>query len=147
MATASKSAAVRARLNHPVIDSDGHTVEFEPIVLDYLKQIGGPGIVDQYRAAFMDTTAFAGFRWYGLSPEERRARRAPRPARWGLPAKNTRDLATAILPKLLYQRLDEIGMDFTILYPTLGLFPPHLDDEEVRRAGLGQSELDLEPHA
>jgi len=25
---ASKSAAVRARLNHPVIDSDGHTVDF-----------------------------------------------------------------------------------------------------------------------
>jgi hypothetical protein len=29
----SKSAAVRARLNHPVIDSDGHTVEFEPAFL------------------------------------------------------------------------------------------------------------------
>ena len=29
-AYASKSAAVRARLSHPVIDSDGHTVEFEP---------------------------------------------------------------------------------------------------------------------
>lgn len=29
----SRSRAVRARLNHPVIDSDGHTVEFEPAVL------------------------------------------------------------------------------------------------------------------
>jgi hypothetical protein len=38
---ASKSAAVRARLNHPVIDSDGHTVEFLPAVLDYLEQTGG----------------------------------------------------------------------------------------------------------
>jgi hypothetical protein len=37
----SKSAAVRARLNHPVIDSDGHTVEFEPAFLDYLRQTGG----------------------------------------------------------------------------------------------------------
>jgi hypothetical protein len=26
----SKSAAVRARLTHPVIDSDGHMIEFEP---------------------------------------------------------------------------------------------------------------------
>jgi predicted TIM-barrel fold metal-dependent hydrolase len=131
---ASQSAAVRARLNHPVIDSDGHTVEFEPVVLDYLKQIGGARIVDRYRAALLDTTAFGGFRWYGLTPQERRERRTVRPARWGLPAKNTRDLATAMLPKLLYERLDEIGMDFTILYPTLGLFPPHLQDEEVRRA-------------
>ena len=43
----SKSAAVRARLTHPVIDSDGHTVEFEPAVLDYLQQIGGPRIVER----------------------------------------------------------------------------------------------------
>jgi hypothetical protein len=32
----SKSAAVRGRLDHPVIDSDGHTVEFEPGFLDVL---------------------------------------------------------------------------------------------------------------
>jgi hypothetical protein len=37
----SKAAAVRARLNHPVIDSDGHWVEFGPQVADYLKQVGG----------------------------------------------------------------------------------------------------------
>jgi len=30
----SKSAAVRARLNHPIIDSDGHTAEFEPALFD-----------------------------------------------------------------------------------------------------------------
>ena len=29
-----------ARLNHPVIDSDGHMIEFEAGVLDYLKQVG-----------------------------------------------------------------------------------------------------------
>jgi hypothetical protein len=32
----SKSAAIRAHVNHPIIDSDGHTVEFEPAFLDYL---------------------------------------------------------------------------------------------------------------
>jgi len=36
----SKSAAIRARVNHPIIDSDGHTVEFEPAFLDYLRQVG-----------------------------------------------------------------------------------------------------------
>jgi hypothetical protein len=28
----------RVRLNHPVIDSDGHTVEFGPAVTDILKK-------------------------------------------------------------------------------------------------------------
>src|SRR6266851_2167880 len=46
-----KSAAVRARLKHPVIDSDGHTVEFEPAVLDYLKQVGGAKILERYKSA------------------------------------------------------------------------------------------------
>ena len=36
----SKSKEVRARLHHPVIDSDGHTVEFEPAVMDTLREIG-----------------------------------------------------------------------------------------------------------
>ena len=47
---ASKSAAVRARLNHPVIDSDGHTVEFLPAVLDYVEQIGGTKVVEWFKA-------------------------------------------------------------------------------------------------
>ena len=60
MATAqqSKSAAVRARLNHPVIDSDGHTVEFEPAVMEYLHKVGGPGIVERYKA--QGATSMAG---------------------------------------------------------------------------------------
>lgn len=40
-----KSAASRAHANHPLIDSDGHTVDFEPAFLDYLRQIGGPAVV------------------------------------------------------------------------------------------------------
>ncbi len=37
----SRSAEIRARLNHPIIDSDGHTVEFLPAFLDVLKEVGG----------------------------------------------------------------------------------------------------------
>ena len=127
----SKSAAVRARLNHPVIDSDGHTVEFFPAVLDYLKQIGGAKIAERYQSGGFGGSFFG---WYRLSPEERRDRRPTRPPWWALPTKNTLDRATATLPKLLYERLDDIGLDFTVLYPTLGLFPPHFEDEELRRA-------------
>ena len=38
----SKSAAVRAKLNHPVIDGDGHWLEPIPIFLDFLRDVGGP---------------------------------------------------------------------------------------------------------
>jgi hypothetical protein len=47
---ASKSAAIRARLGHPVIDSDEHTIEFFPAVLDYLHHVGGPKIVERYKS-------------------------------------------------------------------------------------------------
>ena len=36
----SKSADVRTRLSHPVIDMDAHLVEFVPAFLDYLKEVG-----------------------------------------------------------------------------------------------------------
>ena len=43
--TISKSAAVRSRLDHPVIDSDGHMNEFEPAAMEYLAKVGGSKMV------------------------------------------------------------------------------------------------------
>src|SRR5262249_32433502 len=37
-------------------------------------------------------------------------------------------------PKLLYGRLDDMGLDVTVVYPTFGLLMPHLGDEEIRRS-------------
>ena len=45
----SPAARIRARLSHPVIDSDGHWLEFEPAALDYLRQVGGERIVERYK--------------------------------------------------------------------------------------------------
>jgi predicted TIM-barrel fold metal-dependent hydrolase len=53
---------------------------------------------------------------------------------WGRQSTNTRDRATAMLPKMLYDRLDELGIDFGIIYPTAGLGIPRIPDEETRRA-------------
>jgi len=135
--TMSKSAAVRARLDHPVIDSDGHTVEFEPGVMEYVAKVGGAKMVERYktcRSTGMAASIGALFGWNRLSPDERAAQRATRSPWWPLPTKNTLDRATSTLPKLLYERLDEIGLDVTILYPSLGLGAPHIDDDEVRTA-------------
>ncbi|MDO8434287.1 MAG: amidohydrolase family protein [Candidatus Binatus sp.] len=139
MATAktSKSAAVHAKLGHPVIDSDGHTVEFEPAVMEYLAKVGGSRMVEHYKthwSAGMNAGLGALFGSSRLSPEQRVAQRATRSPWWGLPTKNTLDRATSTLPKLLHERLDEIGLDVTVLYPSLGLAAPHIDDEEVRKA-------------
>ena len=134
----SKSEQIRSRLNHPVIDSDGHTVEFEPGFYGCLKDIGGSKLVDRFRKEWDTCNNAAGLpslhNWYHLSPSERRDQRATHSPWWALPTKNTLDHATSTLPKLLNERLHETGMDFSVLYPTAGLTAPHIDDQELRRA-------------
>ena len=38
----SPSAALRERLNHPIIDSDGHAIEFARALFDCIAEVGGP---------------------------------------------------------------------------------------------------------
>src|SRR6516165_5591886 len=106
----SKSTEIKSRLSHPVIDSDGHTVEFEPGVMECLARVGGSRMVERYKRRWntgMAASLPALFGWYRLSPEERLRQRATRSPWWGIPTKNTLDRATSTLPKLLYERLDE----------------------------------------
>jgi predicted TIM-barrel fold metal-dependent hydrolase len=126
-------ARIRERLGHPVIDSDGHLVEVRPIAMEYIARAGGADIVrrfaEEQRATFLSRD------WYGLTDAERRARWTRRPPFWGEPLRNRGlDLATASFPDLLYRRLDQIGIDFTVLFPTIGINPQGYADDEVRRA-------------
>jgi predicted TIM-barrel fold metal-dependent hydrolase len=123
----SKSAAVRARLDHPVIDGDGHWLEPIPIFLDYLRDLAGPSLVEKFIKKASETT------WYDISSQERMRRRLMRPTWWGEPA-NTLDRATAMIPRLFYERLDDLGIDFAVVYTSLGLFYISNPDEELRRA-------------
>ena len=127
----SASAKLHGRLGHPVIDADGHWIEFEPTLLDYLDAVAGPAMVDRFRHDDY-LAGLAG--WSRMSPEERRARRAIQPPWWGFPAPNSLDRATAMLPHLLYERMDEIGLDFAIAYPTLALFFAAIRDHELQLA-------------
>ena len=69
----SKAVQLRARLNHPVIDSDGHWVEFGPQLNDYLKRIGGSKALEGFRSRPTEV-------WHLTIPlEERRARRLDQP--------------------------------------------------------------------
>jgi predicted TIM-barrel fold metal-dependent hydrolase len=71
--------------------------------------------------------------WYEMTPAERLDRRSHRPTWWGEPA-NTLDRATAMVPRLFYERLDDFGIDFCLLYTSLGLFHIANPDDELRRA-------------
>ena len=127
-----RSAAVeriRARLDHPVIDSDGHLIEFLPAVRARLRELAGERAVQG-----LDTILGAGRLVRQLDAVQQRTLGAIRVPWWGLPARNTLDRATAMLPRLLYERLDALGIDFAVLYPTYGLFAMSIADEEVRRA-------------
>src|SRR5438552_11123278 len=69
-----------------------------------------------------------------MSVGERRRRRVAQPGFWTRQAGNTLDRATAMMPRLLYERLDEFGTDFAIIYPTAGLRVPRIGDDATRRA-------------
>ncbi len=125
-----KSAQVRARVNHPIIDSDGHWIEYEPVALEYLERVGGPKLVQRYKQVSAPFGALA-----RMPLAVRRDKRISQFPWWGVPARNTLDRATAMIPRLMHQRLADMGMDFAVVYSTGGsLFAPFLRDEEVRRA-------------
>ena len=123
-----QAAGLRAHLPHPIIDADGHWLEFGPTVREQLRKIGGDRAVDGF-SLFGSHVA----KELAMSVPERRAQRIAQQAFWGLPAKNTRDRATAMMPRLLYERMGELGLDFTVLYPTAGLGIPRIEDAELRR--------------
>ena len=123
----SPSAEIRAGLKHPVVDADGHYVECGPVFLDYLKQVAGAALAERFRAK--QATG-----WFALSPEERRRKRVTRPSSWTHPTSNTLDRATAMLPRLFRARMDEFGLDFSVVYSTIALGTIRDPDEEMRRA-------------
>ncbi len=123
-----KSARIRSQLDHPVIDADGHAIEFGPVYLDYLKQVAGPEITERFLAMLEEGG------WFRMTPDDRRRRRVARPSSWTLPTLNTLDRATAMLPRLLRARMDDFGLDFTLVYSTLALLITRLDDDELRTA-------------
>jgi predicted TIM-barrel fold metal-dependent hydrolase len=122
-------ARIRNRLDHPVIDSDGHLIEFLPLVRDFVVELAGESVGKAF-----DRMVNGGRAIHAVAPgAERRKAGLSRTAWWGVPSENTLDRATATFPELLYRRLDEIGIDFAVLYPTYGLAVTAFADEELRR--------------
>jgi predicted TIM-barrel fold metal-dependent hydrolase len=133
MSSKSRSRAIHDRLSHPVIDSDGHWREFEPIAMEYLRETAGPQVVEKWTSRLR---ALGEGDFVRMTREERLDKRAGQPPWWALPVKNTLDMATSFIPRLMHQRLQEMGLDFAVLYPTHAqLFAPYVGDDELRQAG------------
>ncbi len=109
-------ADIRAKLQHPVVDADGHMIECTFAVLDFVRQVGGPELAKRYEDMLAGDQTGAGRRavWVGNS------------------GPGSIDRATAMLPKLYRARLDEAGIDFGVVYGTLALSVLRLDDDELR---------------
>ncbi len=127
-ASVSESQQIREKLDHPVIDADGHVLEFMPAALPYLRETLGSKLFEQYRSQTSPIGRIMG----GASLAEREQTRAPQSAWWGNPAAKTIDLATATIPALLHERLPELGIDYCVLYPTKTLGTAGVEDQDMR---------------
>ncbi len=135
--TQTKAAKVRKLVDHPIIDADGHLVELGPLLDDELvaalEETGGRTLRDRYLASqvkpFDTSTALS-----DRSDPRVRDQWLAMPSWWGWQTRNVKDRATAHLPRLLYERLDEMGIDLTLLYPSTVLALLDLEDVELGAA-------------
>src|SRR3982074_852515 len=124
------AAEIRAGLKHPIIDADGHWIEYNPVFAERMRKVAGDKAADGFLASqrrIPDALS--------LAIVERKQRVFAMEGFWPRQSTNTRDRATAMMPRMLYDRLDELGIDFRIVYPTAGLGIPRIPDDETRRAG------------
>lgn len=118
----SRSVRIREQLDHPVIDGDGHIVELLPVFLDFVRDQGHGALLEgmlNRRRAIED-----------LSMEERREG-GILPHSWHVPA-STEYYATVTSPRRYHERLGEAGIDYAVLYPTMGIALLQLLDDEQR---------------
>ena len=135
-----RASDVKPLLNHPVVDADGHYIETMPILKPYLidsvRELAGADLAKRVEngEAGLDYDETVLRPWSKLSEAEKRNNWIPRPPWWSLPAANTLDRATAQIPKLMASRLDDLGIDFAVMYPSRTLTATAIKDTDLRRA-------------
>ena len=129
------AAQIRQEIGHPIVDADGHFMELGPLMNDeivaYLEEAGGAALREKFIASpanILDTAVFQADR---TVPEVQRGWFSM-PSWWGNPVSDAHDRATAHLPKLLYDRLDEFGIDYMMAYPSWSLGMLDTRDDELR---------------
>src|SRR5258708_12422497 len=103
---------VRSKLTHPVIDGDGHWIEYGPVFAEKVRKAAGDKAADgllRHMRRIPDVLS--------LSIAERRRRGIAMEGYWGRQSTNTRDRATATLPPILYDPPAHPRLAFTIIPP------------------------------
>jgi len=121
-ASQSHSARIREELGYPVLDGDGHIVELMPVFLDFVRDHGN--------GALLDGMLNRRRRIEDIPMDERRAG-GVLPNSWHVPA-SAEYYATVTSPKRYHERLGEAGIDFAVLYPSMGIALLQLLDDEQR---------------
>lgn len=109
---------VRALIDHPVVDCDGHLLEVIPHVAEHVREVGSAALADRFvgkYSAGMTTLSSKAIAW------------------WGTP-RDALDRASAYVPSLLHERLPELGIDYSIVYPTSALAAARELDGDLRDA-------------
>ena len=140
MSAPRSSRAIRADLDHPVLDADGHVLEIEPLFHDWFfefaRELGGQeAAVELARRDGLLYDQRVQGRFDRMDTETRRRQGVNRPPFWSLPA-NTLDRATGYLPRLMYERLDEFGLDFAMLFPSRALPMVSIPEAELRQLAI-----------
>ena len=118
----SRSGRIREQLGHPVLDGDGHIVELMPVFLDFVRDHGHGDLL---------TGMLSRRRPIEDVPLDERRQGGVLPHSWHVPS-STEYYATVASPKLYHERLGEAGIDFGVLYPTMGIALLQLLDDEQR---------------
>src|SRR5271163_730884 len=129
MSSHQSPAQIRKNLKHPVIDGDGHWIEYTPVFAEKMRKVVGDLGANGFIASQQRIPSAL-----EQTREQRKERGVAAEGFWGRQAVNTLDRATAMMPKMLYERMDELGIDFGIVYPTAGLGIPRIADDATRRA-------------
>ena len=112
-----ESQKVRAALDHPVIDVDGHVIEFMPAIMPYLREALGPKLFDRY---VNQPSPIA--KILGADTATRLASSARRSRRGGAPRRRTPATSPpAAIPGLMYERLRRAGHRLLGAVPDQGL--------------------------
>jgi hypothetical protein len=121
---------VRARIGHPMIDGDGHLIEVREALVRFVHERGEERLLDDPSARGLLVPGLEHLRF--PPTEERRRLYTHKANRWFTPAR-TRDYAAVTMPALMYERLEETGFDFAVVYPTYGIHIARIAGEGARR--------------
>ncbi|MFI5046313.1 MAG: amidohydrolase family protein [Acidimicrobiia bacterium] len=121
---------IRERVGHPLIDGDGHLIEVREAFVRFVHERGGERFFDDPFARGLMVPGEEQLLFPG--PEQRKQFHTHKPHFWITPA-NTWDYASVTMPGLMYERLDDTGFDFSVVYPTYGMHLAHVGDGDARR--------------